>query len=77
MEFWYLTVYYIVPWLLLPLSAVLWNRLGAKPSAGGDNNEPTVACPSLAFGRQSVEAAIRERVRQYETAHNAGDADAE
>jgi uncharacterized protein (TIGR02246 family) len=27
-------------------------------------------------GQQSVEAAIRERVRQYETAYNAGDADA-
>jgi uncharacterized protein (TIGR02246 family) len=27
-------------------------------------------------GQQSVEAAIRERVRQYETAYNSGDADA-
>jgi uncharacterized protein (TIGR02246 family) len=33
-----------------------------------------VAC--RASSQQSVEAAIRERVRQYETAYNAGDADA-
>lgn len=33
-------------------------------------------CASLALGQQSVEVAIRERVRQYETAYNAGDADA-
>lgn len=29
-----------------------------------------------ASSQQSVEAAVRERVRQYETAYNAGDADA-
>jgi uncharacterized protein (TIGR02246 family) len=31
---------------------------------------------SLVFSQQTVETAIRERVRQYETAYNAGDADA-
>ncbi|MFH1177614.1 MAG: SgcJ/EcaC family oxidoreductase [Acidobacteriota bacterium] len=31
---------------------------------------------SLAFGQESVETAIRERVRQYEAAYNAGDAEA-
>jgi uncharacterized protein (TIGR02246 family) len=35
-----------------------------------------LVCASLAFSQQSIEAAIRERVRQYETAYNAGDADA-
>jgi uncharacterized protein (TIGR02246 family) len=34
------------------------------------------ACPSLAFSQQSVEAAIRDRVQQYVTAYNAGNADA-
>lgn len=35
-----------------------------------------VVCASLAFSQQTVETAIRKRVRQYETAYNAGDADA-
>jgi uncharacterized protein (TIGR02246 family) len=32
--------------------------------------------PSLVFGEESVEAAIRARVKQYETAYNAGDVEA-
>jgi uncharacterized protein (TIGR02246 family) len=32
--------------------------------------------PSLAFGQESVDAAVRARVRQYEAAYNAGNADA-
>jgi len=35
-----------------------------------------VLCPGLALSQQSAEAGIRERVRQYETAYNTGDADA-
>jgi len=35
-----------------------------------------LACASLGFGQQAVEDAIRERVKQYVAAYNAGDADA-
>jgi len=35
-----------------------------------------LVCASPGFSQRSVEAAIRERVRQYETAYNAADADA-
>jgi uncharacterized protein (TIGR02246 family) len=33
-----------------------------------------VVCAGWSFSQQSVDSAIRERVRQYETAYNAGDA---
>jgi hypothetical protein len=33
-EFWYLTVYYIIPWLLLPASAGVLNRMDAMPGRG-------------------------------------------
>jgi uncharacterized protein (TIGR02246 family) len=36
----------------------------------------TLACASAALSQESVETAIRERVKQYESAYNAGDADA-
>lgn len=35
-----------------------------------------LVCASGALSQESVEAAIRERVKQYELAYNAGDADA-
>ncbi len=35
-----------------------------------------LVCASGALSQESVEAAIRERVKQYESAYNAGDADA-
>lgn len=35
-----------------------------------------LVCASVALGQKSVETAIRERVKQYEFAYNAGDADA-
>lgn len=35
-----------------------------------------LGCASSALRQESVEAAIRERVKQYEVAYNAGDADA-
>lgn len=35
-----------------------------------------LACASSGFGQQAVEDAIRQRVKQYVTAYNAGDADA-
>jgi uncharacterized protein (TIGR02246 family) len=36
----------------------------------------TVVCTEAALGQKSVEDAVRERVKQYESAYNAGDADA-
>jgi uncharacterized protein (TIGR02246 family) len=36
----------------------------------------TLACASAAFGKDSVETEVRERVKQYVLAYNAGDADA-
>jgi hypothetical protein len=37
-EFWYLTAYYIIPWLLLPASAVLLNGLRAKQRDVGSDD---------------------------------------
>ncbi len=34
-EFWYLTVYYVIPWLLAPAIAWLVGRGAGKPLAGG------------------------------------------
>jgi uncharacterized protein (TIGR02246 family) len=35
-----------------------------------------LVCATIALSQKSVEAAIRERVKQYEAGYNAGDADA-
>jgi hypothetical protein len=35
-EFWYLTVYYVIPWLLAPAIVLLVNRIGKdQPLTGG------------------------------------------
>jgi uncharacterized protein (TIGR02246 family) len=47
-----------------------------KPAIFIASTALTLICGSVAFGQKSVEAEIRERVKQYEAAYNAGDADA-
>lgn len=39
-DFWYLTFYYIIPWLLLPASALLLNRLRSKQNTEGGPGRP-------------------------------------
>jgi uncharacterized protein (TIGR02246 family) len=53
--------------------AIHWS--GGNPG-GLDFLIPRKEEPLHAFSQESVEAAIRERVKQYEAAYNAGDADA-
>jgi uncharacterized protein (TIGR02246 family) len=47
-----------------------------KPSVVVPLAALALVCASGALSQESVETAIRERVKQYESAYNAGDADA-
>ncbi len=47
-----------------------------KPSLVVPISALALVCATVALSQKSVEAAIRERVKQYEAGYNAGDADA-